>query len=151
MPHTHPKLPLTFRRSPPISNTPDPRPTPLTTRNGIQIQSAVLPQYTFRRDRDRYTGHWRQVCTNSRSRLTLSDAANNSKCKLNSSRVGMQSAFPGPRIVFRPVSAVLSCPDNRESSKGVSRHLRNHSSKPREIYGACCRWSTNASLLRDAL
>jgi len=27
------------------------RPTPLTTPNGIRIQSAVLPQYTFRTDR----------------------------------------------------------------------------------------------------
>jgi len=30
------------------SNTPIFRPTPLTTPNGIRIQSAVLPQYTFR-------------------------------------------------------------------------------------------------------
>jgi len=32
--------------------TPIPRPTPLTTPNGIRIQSAVLPQYTFRLHRE---------------------------------------------------------------------------------------------------
>ena len=32
------------------SNTPIPWPTPLITPNGIQIQSAVLPQYTFQTD-----------------------------------------------------------------------------------------------------
>jgi len=41
-----PKLPLPLRRSPPKSNTPIASPTPLTTPNGIGIQSAVLPQYT---------------------------------------------------------------------------------------------------------
>jgi len=41
-----PKLPLPLQRSPPKSNTPIPSPTPLTTPNGIWIQSAVLPQYT---------------------------------------------------------------------------------------------------------
>ena len=35
-----------LRRSPPLS--PIPRPTQLTTPNGIRIQSAVLPQYTSR-------------------------------------------------------------------------------------------------------
>jgi len=40
-------LPLLLRRSPPPSNTPISRPTPLTTPNGIQVQSAVLPQYTI--------------------------------------------------------------------------------------------------------
>jgi len=40
-----------LRRSPPPSNTLIPRPTPLTTPNGIGIQSAVLPQYTFWTDR----------------------------------------------------------------------------------------------------
>ena len=43
-----PKLPLPLRRSPPKFNTPIPSPTPLTTPNGIQIQSAVLPQLTHR-------------------------------------------------------------------------------------------------------
>jgi len=33
------------------SNTPIPRPTPPTTPNGIQIQSAVLPQFTYRTDK----------------------------------------------------------------------------------------------------
>jgi len=36
------------------SNTPIPRPTPLTTPNCIRIQSAVLPQFTFA---DRQMGH----------------------------------------------------------------------------------------------
>jgi len=51
------KLPLTFRRSPPPSNTPIPQLTPLSTPNGIHVQSAVLPQYTLRTDRptDRQT------------------------------------------------------------------------------------------------
>ena len=40
-----------LRRSPPPSNTPFPRPTPLRTSNGIWIRSAILPQYTFRTDR----------------------------------------------------------------------------------------------------
>jgi len=45
-PQIHPqKLPL--RRSPPKSNSPITRPTPLTTPNGIQIQSAVSSQFTF--------------------------------------------------------------------------------------------------------
>jgi len=41
-----PKLPLPLRRSPPKVNTPIPSPTPLTTPNGIRIQSAVLPLLT---------------------------------------------------------------------------------------------------------
>jgi len=41
------KLPLPFRHYHP-SNTPIPRPIPITISNGIRIQSAVLPQYTFR-------------------------------------------------------------------------------------------------------
>jgi len=42
------------------SNTPIRRPTSLTTQNGIHIQSAVLPQYTFRTDRqtDTQTDRW---------------------------------------------------------------------------------------------
>jgi len=51
----HPKLPLLLRRSPPPSNTPIPRPTPLTITNGTRIQLAVLPQYTFRTDRQTQT------------------------------------------------------------------------------------------------
>jgi len=43
-----PKLLLSLQRSPPASNTPIPRPTPVTTPNGIRIQSAILSQYTFR-------------------------------------------------------------------------------------------------------
>jgi len=41
-----PKLPLPLQRSPPKSNTPKMSPTPLTTPNGIWIQSAVSPQFT---------------------------------------------------------------------------------------------------------
>jgi len=40
------KTASSLRRSPPKSNTPIPSPTPLTTPNGIRIQSAVLPQLT---------------------------------------------------------------------------------------------------------
>jgi len=55
--NSFPKLPLPVRLSPPPSNTPIPRPTPLTIPNGIRIHSAVLPQYTFWTDRptDRHT------------------------------------------------------------------------------------------------
>ena len=49
-PHLLPKLFLPLQRFPPPFNTPIPRPIPLTTPNGIQIQSAVLPQYTLRTD-----------------------------------------------------------------------------------------------------
>jgi len=42
-----PKMSLPFRRSLLPPNTPIPRPTPLTIPNGIRIQLAVLPQYTF--------------------------------------------------------------------------------------------------------
>jgi len=42
-----PKTAPSLRRSPPPCITPIPRPTPLTILNGIQIQSAILPQYTF--------------------------------------------------------------------------------------------------------
>ena len=45
--HLPPKLTFSFDDIHP-SNTPIPRPIPLTNPNGIQIQSAVLPQYTFR-------------------------------------------------------------------------------------------------------
>ena len=38
-------------RHPHLIHRPVPRPTPLTTPNGIRIRSAVLPQYTFRTDR----------------------------------------------------------------------------------------------------
>ena len=50
------------------SNTPIPRQTPLTAPNGIQIQSAVLPQHTLRTDRPTDRWDWRQVCTNTRLR-----------------------------------------------------------------------------------
>ena len=54
-----------------LSNTPIPRPNPLTTPNGIWIQSTVLPQYALRTDSptewltDRPIDRWarRQVCT----------------------------------------------------------------------------------------
>ena len=50
--HIYPrKLSLSLRRSLPPSNTPIPRSTPFTTPNGIQIQSAVFPQFTQRTDR----------------------------------------------------------------------------------------------------
>jgi len=50
-PQIHPqKCPFSFDDDQ-LSNTPIPRPTPLTTPNGIRINSAVLPQYTFQTDR----------------------------------------------------------------------------------------------------
>jgi len=42
-----PKPPIPLGACKPLSNTPIPWPTPLTTPNGIWIQSAMLPQYTF--------------------------------------------------------------------------------------------------------
>jgi len=51
MPHIYTKMLLLLRRFPPPSNTPVPRPTPLTSPNSIHIQSAVLPQYTIHTDR----------------------------------------------------------------------------------------------------
>ena len=42
-----PKTAPSLRRSPPKSNTPIFRLTPLTTPNGTPMQSAVSPQYTF--------------------------------------------------------------------------------------------------------
>jgi len=78
-PNSPPKLPFPLRRSPPSSNTPIPRPTPLTTPNGIWIHSAVLPQYTFRThiQTDTQTERWdkRQVYANSAyALLIVSDA-----------------------------------------------------------------------------
>jgi len=60
--------------SPPSSNTPIPRLTPLTTSNGIQIQSAIFSQFTHRtnqnteRKTNRQTDSWarRQLCSNTR-------------------------------------------------------------------------------------
>jgi len=48
---TSPKLPLPIQWLPSPSNTPIPRPTPLTNPNGIKTHSSFLPQYTFRTDR----------------------------------------------------------------------------------------------------
>jgi len=51
-----PKLPFPLQQSPPPSNTPVTRLTPLTTLNGIRIQLAVFPQIHFRtlRQTDRW-------------------------------------------------------------------------------------------------
>jgi len=61
-PQIHPQNCPFLRRSPPKSNTPITRLTPLTTPNGIQIQSAVSSQLTFA---DRQTDRWSManVCT----------------------------------------------------------------------------------------
>jgi len=85
-----PKLPLPIRRSPPKSNTPIPSPTPLTTPNGIRIQSAMLSLLTCAdgnmgrtnvqyhehsarySDRDRCTNNCQQTDIN-RSHHTISD------------------------------------------------------------------------------
>jgi len=50
-PQFTPKCAPSLRRSQPSSNAAIPQPTPLTNPNGIRIQSAILPQYTFRADR----------------------------------------------------------------------------------------------------
>ena len=47
------------------STKPIPRPNPLITPNGIWIQSAVLPQYSFRTDRQMDRWSRRQVYSNS--------------------------------------------------------------------------------------
>jgi len=58
-----------------LSNTLISRPTLLTTPNGIRIHSAVLSQYTFRRDRqnDWLTNKWsrQQTCTKSAYALLI--------------------------------------------------------------------------------
>jgi len=54
-PNLQSKLPLPLQWSLPPSNMPIPWSTPLTIPNGIQIQSAVLPQYTFQTDTDWHT------------------------------------------------------------------------------------------------
>jgi len=64
-----PKLPLPLRQSPPKSNTPIPSPTPLTTPNGIRIQSAMLSLLTCA------DGHMGQAKAPSHKRFALwSDA-----------------------------------------------------------------------------
>jgi len=50
-----PKPPLPLRMWT-QSNMPIPRPTPLSTQNGIQIQSAIFPQLTHQTDRQ--TDRW---------------------------------------------------------------------------------------------
>jgi len=50
-----PKEPLPLGLRGPSSNTPISPPTPFTIPNGIRIQSAVLPQYTSRTDRQTQT------------------------------------------------------------------------------------------------
>jgi len=49
----------------PPSNTAIPWPTPLTTANGIRIQSAVLPQFTLQTDSRTDIWDRRQFCTKS--------------------------------------------------------------------------------------
>jgi len=79
-PHLLSKLPLHLRRSPPPSNTPISRLTPLTTPNGIQIQLAIFPQFTHGQT-DRPTDRWSigdsSVPTPAYALLYYSDAANN--------------------------------------------------------------------------
>jgi len=71
MSHIYPQNCPSLRRCQPPSHTPIPWPTLLTSLhpNGIQIQSAILPQYVRQTDRHTDTLDWRQVCTNSRLRL----------------------------------------------------------------------------------
>jgi len=61
----NPKTAPSLWWSPPPSNKPIPWPTPLTTPNGIWIQSAILPQYTFRTNRERPTDGLGDVSKNS--------------------------------------------------------------------------------------
>jgi len=75
-PHSSPKCPFPFGElhPPPPSNTPIPQPTLLITPNGIQIQSAIFPQFTHRTDipsdqqTNERTNGWdgRQMCSNTR-------------------------------------------------------------------------------------
>jgi len=64
-----PKPPFPLKHLPSPVQTPIAPPTPLTTPNGIRIQSADLPQYTFPTDRhiETQTDRWdrRQVYSNS--------------------------------------------------------------------------------------
>jgi len=81
----NPKPTLPLRACGLSSKSPIPQMIPLTTPNGIQIQSAVLPQYTLRTDwltdwptdKQTNTWHWQQICTKSCLHLIVSDAANN--------------------------------------------------------------------------
>jgi len=59
-PNSPPKLSLPPSTITTPSNKPIPRPTPRITPNGIRIQLAVLPQYTFWTDRqtDKPYGHY---------------------------------------------------------------------------------------------
>ena len=71
MPQIHPQncpFPSTITT---LSNTRIPRPTSPTTPNGIQIHSAILPQYIFRTERQ--TDRWsrRQTCTKSAYALLI--------------------------------------------------------------------------------
>ena len=77
-PHLPPKLPFHFDDtiSTP-SNTPIHRPIPLTTPSGIQIQSAVLPQYIHA---DRQT--WDDMVSNISALLCYSDSERRANNKL---------------------------------------------------------------------
>jgi len=86
-----PQTAPSFRRLPPKSNTPIPSPTPLTTPNGIRIQSAILPQYRCA-DRQTWDDMVNQYTHNS-ALLSYSDSerrANNIKSSINiqKTRVG---------------------------------------------------------------
>ena len=63
MPQIHPKTAPSLLTITTPSNTPIPWPTPLTTPNGMWIQSDILPQYTFQTDRhtDKSYGTMRHV------------------------------------------------------------------------------------------
>jgi len=79
MPHIYPKTAPSPSTICTPSNTPIPRPTPLTTSNGIQIQSAVFPKYTFGTDTDRQTDTWDKRQVHSKAAYEIvSDAAKNS-------------------------------------------------------------------------
>jgi len=74
MGRTHLQIPLPIEaRGPHLIHPSLDRPTPLTTPNGIQIQSAVLLQYTFRADRQthRHTDRPTSWTSDSSVALTL--------------------------------------------------------------------------------
>ena len=76
------KTASSLRRSPPASNTPFPRPTPLTTSNGIWIQLVVLTQYTFRTNQptDKPIDRWSRQQTNKFTLYWLYNYVANNTC-----------------------------------------------------------------------
>jgi len=68
--NNHTTVPIGYNGMPTFTPKTAPSPSTISTPNGIQIQSAILPQSTHRTDRltDRHTDRWdrQQVCSNIR-------------------------------------------------------------------------------------